>query len=219
MLQKEFGGTLLNIDKINVWTQLVGEFNMYNLLLVYATAVSFNINNQLALIALSELEPAEGRFHIIKNDKNIVPIVDFAHTEDSLKKVILTIKEICKDKQQLITIIGCGGDRDRKKRPKMTYVACNLSTKVIITNDNPRSEDPDQIINDMLFGLPSNLKNKTLVIKNRKEAIKTAVSIANMNDIILLAGKGHEKYQEINGKKTPFDDVQELSKAININTI
>tara|TARA_B100000700_G_scaffold117044_1_gene131704 strand:- start:255 stop:1217 length:963 start_codon:yes stop_codon:yes gene_type:complete len=218
VIQKEFKGTLINIDKINVWTQLVGEFNMYNLLLVYATAVSLKIRSQDALIALSELEPAEGRFEIIKNKKNIIPVVDFAHTHDSLKKVILTIKEICNNKQKLITIIGCGGDRDREKRPKMAYVASSLSSKVIITNDNPRTEDPDQIINDMLSGLPLELKDKILVIKNRKEAIKTAAIIANENDVILLAGKGHEKYQEINGKKIPFSDKEELARAININT-
>ena len=218
ILQKEFKGTLINIDKINVWTQLVGEFNIYNLLLVYATAVSLKIHSQDALVALSKLEPAEGRFEIIKNKKNIIPVVDFAHTHDSLKKVILTIKEICNNKQKLITIIGCGGDRDREKRPKMAYVASSLSSKVIITNDNPRTEDPDQIINDMLSGLPLELKDKILVIKNRKEAIKTAAMIANENDVILLAGKGHEKYQEINGKKIPFSDKEELARAININT-
>lgn len=217
ILESQFHGMLLNINKIDVWTRLVGGFNAYNLLSVYATSVLLKINPEEVLIKLSTLKPAKGRFQIIQSSSKIIPIVDYAHTADALEKTLNTINLIRIDSQNLITVIGCGGDRDKEKRPKMAAIACNLSSQVIFTNDNPRSEDPIQITEEMLSGLSSIQKKKTLIIHDRKEAIKTACKLAKNDDIILLAGKGHEKFQEIKGKKIPFDDVKQLTELINTN--
>ncbi|MDA1009276.1 MAG: UDP-N-acetylmuramoyl-L-alanyl-D-glutamate--2,6-diaminopimelate ligase [Bacteroidetes bacterium] len=216
VLENQFEGMLLQINKVDVWVKLIGDFNAYNILAVYAVAKQFYLEDYKVLTALSMLNAAEGRFQFIRNEDAITGIVDYAHTDDALKNVLSTINTIRTNTESLITIVGCGGDRDKSKRPLMAQVACNLSTQVIITSDNPRSENPDDIIKDMIAGLSPVQKKKVLVITDRRQAIMTAGKLANENDIILLAGKGHEKYQEINGEKFPFDDMEELKQSLNI---
>ena len=216
VLENQFEGMLLNINKVDVWVKLIGEFNAYNMLSVYAVANRFGFEDYEVLTALSMLTAAEGRFQFLQSEEKITVIVDYAHTDDALKNVISTINNIRSNAEQLITVVGCGGDRDKTKRPLMAAVACNLSNQVIITADNPRSESPDAIIEDMLAGLDPVQKKKVLVITDRAQAIKTACRLANTNDIVLVAGKGHEKYQEINGEKFPFDDLEELKQSLNI---
>ena len=216
VLENQFEGMLLNINKVDVWVKLIGEFNAYNMLSVYAVANRFGFEDYEVLTALSMLTAAEGRFQFLQSEEKITAIVDYAHTDDALKNVISTINNIRSNAEQLITVVGCGGDRDKTKRPLMAAVACNLSNQVIITADNPRSESPDAIIEDMLAGLDPVQKKKVLVITDRAQAIKTACRLANTNDIVLVAGKGHEKYQEINGEKFPFDDLEELKQSLNI---
>ena len=216
VLENQFEGMLLQINKVDVWVKLIGDFNAYNILAVYAVAKQFDLEDYKVLTALSMLNAAEGRFQFIRNEDAITGIVDYAHTDDALKNVLSTINTIRTNTESLITIVGCGGDRDKSKRPLMAQVACNLSTQVIITSDNPRSENPDDIIKDMIAGLSPVQKKKVLVITDRRQAIMTAGKLANENDIILLAGKGHEKYQEINGEKFPFDDMEELKQSLNI---
>lgn len=216
VLENQLHGMLLKINKIDVWVKLIGDFNAYNILAVYCVAKQFELEDYEVMTALSMLNTAEGRFQFIKNTDLITGIVDYAHTDDALKNVLNTINKIRTNNEALITVVGCGGDRDKSKRPFIAKVACDLSTHVIITSDNPRSESPDVIIKDMVAGLNSIQKKKVMVIIDRKQAIVTAGKLANKNDIILLAGKGHEKYQEINGKKLPFDDMQELKQSLNI---
>ena len=216
VLENQFEGMLLNINKVDVWVKLIGDFNAYNMLSVYAVANQFGFEDYEVLTALSMLTAAEGRFQYFQSQEKITAIVDYAHTDDALKNVISTINNIRKNTEQLITVIGCGGNRDKTKRPLIAQVACNLSNQVILTADNPRSENPDAIIEDMLAGLDSVQQKKVLVITDRKQAIKTACRLANANDIVLVAGKGHEKYQEINGEKFPFDDLEELKQSLNI---
>jgi UDP-N-acetylmuramoyl-L-alanyl-D-glutamate--2,6-diaminopimelate ligase len=216
VLENQFEGMLLQINKVDVWVKLIGDFNAYNILAVYAVAKQFDFEDYEVLTALSMLNAAEGRFQFIRNEDAITGIVDYAHTDDALKNVLSTINTIRTNTESLITIVGCGGDRDKSKRPLMAQVACNLSTQVIITSDNPRSENPEDIIQDMIAGLSPVQKKKVLVITDRRQAIMTAGKLANENDIILLAGKGHEKYQEINGEKFPFDDMEELKQSLNI---
>ena len=216
VLENQFEGMLLQINKVDVWVKLIGDFNAYNILAVYAVAKQFDFEDYEVLTALSMLNAAEGRFQFIRNEDAITGIVDYAHTDDALKNVLSTINTIRTNTESLITIVGCGGDRDKSKRSLMAQVACNLSTQVIITSDNPRSENPDDIIKDMIAGLSPVQKKKVLVITDRRQAIMTAGKLANENDIILLAGKGHEKYQEINGEKFPFDDMEELKQSLNI---
>ena len=216
VLENQFEGMLLQINKVDVWVKLIGDFNAYNILAVYAVAKQFDFEDYEVLTALSMLNAAEGRFQFIRNEDAITGIVDYAHTDDALKNVLSTINTIRTNSESLITIVGCGGDRDKSKRPLMAQVACNLSTQVIITSDNPRSENPENIIKDMIAGLSPVQKKKVLVITDRRQAIMTAGKLANENDIILLAGKGHEKYQEINGEKFPFDDMEELKQSLNI---
>ena len=216
VLENQFEGMLLQINKVDVWVKLIGDFNAYNILAVYAVAKQFDLEDYEVLTALSMLNAAEGRFQFIRNEDAITGIVDYAHTDDALKNVLSTINTIRTNTESLITIVGCGGDRDKSKRPLMAQVACNLSTQVIITSDNPRSENPDDIIKDMIAGLSPVQKKKVLVITDRRQAIMTAGKLAHENDIILLAGKGHEKYQEINGEKFPFDDMEELKQSLNI---
>ena len=216
VLENQFEGMLLQINKVDVWVKLIGDFNAYNILAVYAVAKQFDFEDYEVLTALSMLNAAEGRFQFIRNEDAITGIVDYAHTDDALKNVLSTINTIRTNTESLITIVGCGGDRDKSKRPLMAQVACNLSTQVIITSDNPRSENPDDIIQDMIAGLSPVQKKKVLVITDRRQAIMTAGKLAHENDIILLAGKGHEKYQEINGEKFPFDDMEELKQSLNI---
>jgi len=217
VLENQFEGMLLQINKVDVWVKLIGDFNAYNILSVYAVANQFGFSDYDVLTALSMLNSAEGRFQFVRNEDAITGIVDYAHTEDALKNVLSTINTIRSNTEELITIFGCGGDRDKAKRPLMAKVACNLSNQVIITSDNPRSEKPEEIIEDMLADLDPIQKKKVLVITDRKQAIMTAGRLAKKDDIILLAGKGHEKYQEINGEKFPFDDMEELKQSLNIN--
>lgn len=215
ILENHFKGLLLNIDQLEVWFKLVGSFNAYNLLAVYGVAILLDQDKNEVLTILSQLNGAEGRFDYINAPNGIIGIVDYAHTPDAIQNVLSTIQNIRTGNEQVITVIGCGGDRDKTKRPEMAQVACDWSSKVILTSDNPRSEKPEQIIQDMAVGVLPNNQKKTLSIVDRKEAIRTACHLAKSGDIILLAGKGHEKYQEIAGVKHPFDDKQILTELLN----
>jgi UDP-N-acetylmuramoyl-L-alanyl-D-glutamate--2,6-diaminopimelate ligase len=211
-------GLLLKINDNEVWVKLIGSFNAYNLLAIYGVAVELGIENMEALRLLSELESVSGRFQFVISDTKITAIVDYAHTPDALENVLKTIEDIRTKNEQLITVVGCGGDRDKTKRPIMANIASSMSDKAIFTSDNPRTENPETIIEEMEIGVePQNFK-KTVSILDRKQAIKTACQLANPNDIILIAGKGHETYQEINGVRHDFDDLQivtELLKQLN----
>lgn len=214
IIENNITGLQLNLDGVELHTRLIGEFNAYNLTAVYAVARLLGIEKETCLTALSSLAPPEGRFEQLVSSKNkVVGIVDYAHTPDALKNVLQTIQAIRSGNERVITIVGCGGDRDAAKRPLMAAIACRYSNQVILTSDNPRSEDPNEILRQMNEGVPVTDKRKVLTITDRREAIRTAVTLANKNDIILLAGKGHEKYQEINGVKTHFDDKEELMNA------
>jgi UDP-N-acetylmuramoyl-L-alanyl-D-glutamate--2,6-diaminopimelate ligase len=217
IIESDFDGMLLELDNYKIWVKLVGKFNAYNLLAVYSVSKLLEGDTDEILQALSIVSSAEGRFQTLKSDNNIVFIIDYAHTEDALQNVLSTINSIRKKNQNLITVFGCGGDRDRLKRPLMTNVACKLSSQVIITSDNPRNENISDIVSDMLTGISEQNIEKTIVINDRKQAIKTAFRLAKSNDIILVAGKGHEKFQEISEVKIPFDDKQEILKLINKN--
>ena len=217
ILENQFEGMLLKINKIDVWVKLIGIFNAYNILSVYAIANQLGFTYEEVFKAISSFDTVQGRFQFVYGgDSGIIGVVDYAHTDDALKNVLITINSIKSD-VNLITDLGCGGDRDAIKRPLMTRVACNFSMKVILTSDNPRSEDPKEIIEDMKKGLDTFQLNKIIEIVDRKQAIRTACQFANRRDIILVAVKGHEQYQEINGKKYPFDDLYELKKSLNIN--
>jgi UDP-N-acetylmuramoyl-L-alanyl-D-glutamate--2,6-diaminopimelate ligase len=214
IIENHLNGLLLNIDNQEVWVKLIGTFNAYNVLAVYAAAILLGQDRTNVLTALSNLNAVEGRFQYVKSPTGVIGIVDYAHTPDALKNVLETIKDIRSGNEQVITLVGCGGDRDTTKRPVMAAIACEYSNKVILTSDNPRSEDPEEILNQMQRGInPTDVK-KTLRITDRKEAIKTACSISNKGDIILIAGKGHEKYQEIKGVKYDFDDLEILKETI-----
>lgn len=214
VLENGFSGMLLQIDNNEVWTKLIGGFNVYNLLCIYGVAVLLHQEKLNVLTTISQLESVAGRFQYIKSPTNISGIVDYAHTPDALQNVLRTISEIRTNNETVITVVGCGGDRDKTKRPLMAQIACEYSNKVILTSDNPRTENPEQIINDMKAGVEPQHYKKVLSITNREEAIKTACMLAESNDIILVAGKGHEKYQEINGEKFPFDDLEVLKEAL-----
>jgi len=217
ILHNALTGLQMMINNTEVHFRLIGEFNAYNLLAVYATAICLGENSQKVLTALSMLTGAEGRFDYIIGNQLIIGIVDYAHTPDALENVLSTIKKLRKGNEQVITVIGCGGDRDKTKRPIMARTACDYSDKVILTSDNPRTENPEEIIKEMEAGLNSAARRKSVSITDRKEAIKTAVSMAHTEDIILIAGKGHEKYQDINGVKYPFDDKEILKNLLNSN--
>jgi UDP-N-acetylmuramoyl-L-alanyl-D-glutamate--2,6-diaminopimelate ligase len=210
VLENQFSGLLLLIDNEEVWFKMVGSFNAYNLLAVYAAAMLLDQDHAKVLTSLSKLSGAEGRFDYTISPNKIIGIVDYAHTPDAVQNVLSTIHNIRKGNEQVITVIGCGGDRDKTKRPVMAKVACEWSDKVILTSDNPRSEDPMQIIRDMEAGVPVISRFNVASIVDRHEAIRTACQLAKPGDIILLAGKGHEKYQEIKGVKNHFDDKEEL---------
>lgn len=211
ILDNGLSGLVMTVNDIEVHFRLIGEFNAYNLLAVYGAAICLGEEKQTVLTALSELTGAEGRFdYIVSAKERVIAIVDYAHTPDALLNVLATIKKLKKGYEQVITVVGCGGDRDKTKRPIMAAAACEHSDKVILTSDNPRSEDPAQIIRDMEEGLPLSYKRKYISITDRREAIKTAISLAKPDDIILVAGKGHEKYQEINGVRNHFDDKEEV---------
>jgi UDP-N-acetylmuramoyl-L-alanyl-D-glutamate--2,6-diaminopimelate ligase len=208
ILENQLSGLLLKINENEVWVKLIGTFNAYNLLAIYGTSVQLGIESFEALRLLSELESVSGRFQFIVSNEKITAIVDYAHTPDALENVLKTINDIRTNNEQLITVVGCGGDRDKTKRPIMANIASQMSDKVIITSDNPRTENPALIIAEMEAGVaPQNFK-KSLSIEDRKQAIKTACQLANSNDIILIAGKGHETYQEINGVRHDFDDMK-----------
>lgn len=212
ILDNALTGLQMLVNDKEVHFRLIGEFNAYNLLAVYGAAICLGEKNDEVLTALSLLTGAEGRFDYIISSTLIIGIVDYAHTPDALENVLVTIRKLRKGHEQIITVVGCGGDRDKTKRPVMAQAACDLSDKVILTSDNPRTENPLQILADMEVGLTSAAKKKYISISDRKEAIKTAVSLANSDDIILIAGKGHEKYQDINGIKYPFDDKEVLKE-------
>ena len=216
IIESHLNGLLLNIDNHEVWVKLIGTFNAYNILSVYATAVLLKQDITSVLTALSNLNSVEGRFQYVKSPNGIIGIIDYAHTPDALKNVLETVKEIRSGSEQVITLVGCGGDRDSAKRPIMAAIACEYSNKVILTSDNPRTEDPEEILNQMQAGInPVDVK-KVLRITDRREAIKIACSFSSKGDIILIAGKGHEKYQEINGVKHDFDDLEILKETIKI---
>ncbi|MDO5970801.1 UDP-N-acetylmuramoyl-L-alanyl-D-glutamate--2,6-diaminopimelate ligase [Flavivirga aquimarina] len=217
ILENQFGGLLLKVNDSEVWTRLIGSFNAYNVLAIYATAELLGLEKVEILRLVSELDNVSGRFQYVISDEKITAIIDYAHTPDALKNVLETVNSIRTKNEELITVVGCGGDRDKTKRPKMGHIASALSTKVIFTSDNPRSEVPEEILKDIEEGVePQNYK-KTLTIVDRKQAIKTACQLAQPNDIILIAGKGHEAYQEVKGKRFDFDDykiVQEFLKQM-----
>jgi UDP-N-acetylmuramoyl-L-alanyl-D-glutamate--2,6-diaminopimelate ligase len=218
VLENQFNGLLLKINGQELWVKLIGNFNAYNLLAIYAVADLLGLENLEILQLMSELESVDGRFQYVVSKNNITAIVDYAHTPDALKNVLETINAIRSKNEDLITIVGCGGDRDVDKRPKMGNIAASLSSKVIFTSDNPRSENPATIIESMEKGVSGENFNKTLSISDRKQAIKTACQLAKNGDIILIAGKGHETYQEIKGKRIDFDDykiINELLIALN----
>ena len=214
ILESQMSGLLMKINENEVWVRLIGTFNAYNLLAIYGTAVELGLDSFDVLRLLSELESVSGRFQYIVSNEKITAIVDYAHTPDALENVLKTINDIRTKNEQLITIVGCGGDRDKTKRPMMANIATTLSDKVIITSDNPRTEDPETIITEMEKGVePQNFK-KAVSITDRKQAIKTACQLAQPNDIILIAGKGHETYQEINGVRHDFDDMQIVKELL-----
>lgn len=209
IIENRFTGLQLDIEGIDVWFKLVGSFNAYNLLAIYSTAVLLGIEKLDVLRVLSNLDAVEGRFEVLRSKNNLISIVDYAHTPDALNNVLNTISAVREGgSEEVITVVGCGGDRDHAKRPIMAKIACDNSNRVILTSDNPRSEDPETILNEMMKGVDIVSRRKVLSIANRKEAIKTACALAKPGDIILVAGKGHEKYQEIKGVKFPFDDKQ-----------
>jgi len=210
ILDNALTGLQMLVNDKEVHFRLIGEFNAYNLLAVYGAAICLGENSETVLTVLSMLSGAEGRFDYIISSELIIGIVDYAHTPDALENVLSTIKKLRKGHEQIITVVGCGGDRDKTKRPIMAQSACDLSDRVILTSDNPRTEDANQILRDMEAGLNTAAKRKYISIADRREAIKTAVSLANKEDIILIAGKGHEKYQDIMGVKFPFDDKEVL---------
>lgn len=214
ILENQLSGLLLKINDHEVWVKLIGSFNAYNLLAIYGVAVELGIEKMEALRLLSELESVSGRFQFIVSDSKITAIVDYAHTPDALENVLKTIEDIRTKNEQLITVVGCGGDRDKTKRPIMANIASSMSDKAIFTSDNPRTENPETIIEEMEKGVePQNFK-KTVSILDRKQAIKTACQLANPNDIILIAGKGHETYQEINGVRHDFDDLKIVTELL-----
>jgi UDP-N-acetylmuramoyl-L-alanyl-D-glutamate--2,6-diaminopimelate ligase len=213
VMESQFEGTKMEINGKEVWSQLIGTFNAYNFLAIYGTAVLLEQDAPTVLVLLSHIKAVEGRFDCIRSDKGIIGVIDYAHTPDAVKNVLSTIAEIRTHQEKVITVIGAGGDRDRTKRPLMAHIACDLSDVVLLTSDNPRSEEPEAIIEEMREGLDPVQKKKVIAIVNRKEAIMTAYHLSKPGDIILIAGKGHEKYQEIKGVKYPFDDKQILMEA------
>ncbi len=216
ILENQFTGLHMDIDSNEVYFKLVGSFNAYNLLAVYGTAMLLEQDKIKVLTILSILSGAEGRFDYFISPNKVIGIVDYAHTPDALENVLSTIKNINTNAKPVITIVGCGGDRDTSKRPIMAKTACEWSDKVILTSDNPRSENPELIIDDMMKGVSAVHNKKVLRITDRREAIKTACHLANEGDIILLAGKGHEKYQDIKGVKSEFDDKKILIQQFNL---
>jgi UDP-N-acetylmuramoyl-L-alanyl-D-glutamate--2,6-diaminopimelate ligase len=216
IIENQLTGLHLNIDGHDVYTRLVGEFNASNLLAVYSVAMILGQQPMDVLTALSDLEPPRGRFQVVRGAGGVIGIVDYAHTPDALKNVLSTINDVCADDERVITVVGCGGDRDRTKRPVMARIAAGLSHTVVLTSDNPRSEDPNTIIHEMRTGLDPLDQSRVLVNADRHEAIRMAVSMARPGDVVLVAGKGHETYQEVKGVKHPFDDVAVLKETLEL---
>jgi len=215
VLENQFSGLVLTMNGMELWTKLIGDFNAYNLLCVYGITQELGEDSTEALTAISQLGSVDGRFEYVRSTGGITAIIDYAHTPDALDNVLKTIDNIRTKNETVFTVVGCGGDRDKTKRPAMATIACERSDKVILTSDNPRSEDPNVIIEDMMEGVDGTQFMKTLSIVDRGQAIKTAVSMAEENDIILIAGKGHEKYQDIKGVKHDFDDKQTIIELFN----
>ena len=214
ILENQFHGQLLKIDGDEVWSRLIGDFNAYNMLAIYATADLLGLEKLETLRLLSELENVDGRFQYFISKEKITAIVDYAHTPDALKNVLITINALRTGNEKVITVVGCGGDRDKSKRPVMGHIATELSNQVIFTSDNPRTESPTQIIEEMEEGVEAQNVRKVLAIENREQAIKTACQLAEANDIILIAGKGHETYQETNGVRVDFDDYKKVKQLL-----
>jgi len=215
VIENELTGLIMTINNTEVYSRLVGDFNAYNLLVVFGVSQLLGMDEMEVLRIISNLESVEGRFQSIRSNTGITAIVDYAHTPDALENVLKTINGIRKGTQKVITLVGCGGDRDKTKRPKMAQIACDLSTQVILTSDNPRTENPQTILEEMEAGLNEEQQTKAITIQDRKQAIKTAISLANAGDILLIAGKGHEKYQEIMGIKHDFDDLKITEELFN----
>jgi len=216
IIEKSFSGTLLSINGVEVWTKLIGNFNAYNLAAIIGTAYELGMDKLEALTIVSQLESVSGRFEHFITDTGVIAIVDYAHTPDALKNVLETINDIRTDNEKLITVVGCGGNRDKTKRPKMAHIASQLSTQSIFTSDNPRTENPETILEEMEVGVSEENLIKTITILDRRQAIKTACKFSEAGDILLIAGKGHENYQEINGEQFYFDDLVEVKKYFNL---
>ncbi len=217
ILENSLRGLIMTINEIEVHFKLIGTFNAYNLLAVYAAVVCLGEDKQIVLQALSNLTGADGRFdYMVSSREKIIGIIDYAHTPDALLNVLATIKNLRQGEEKILTVVGCGGDRDKTKRPVMAEVACEHSDKIFFTSDNPRNEDPNEIIKNMEVGVNITCRKKYISIADRKEAIKTAVSFSKREDIVLVAGKGHEKYQEIKGIKYPFDDKAVLAEMFEL---
>jgi len=215
ILEKQLSGTLISVDGTEVWTKLIGVFNIYNLTAIIATAELLGLEKLETLTIISELESVSGRFEYVISEDGITAIIDYAHTPDALKNVLETINDIRTGNEKVFTVVGCGGDRDQTKRPKMAHIASQLSSQAIFTSDNPRTENPQTILDEMEVGVASENYRKTLTVLDRRQAIKTACKLSEVGDIILIAGKGHEDYQEINGVRAHFDDLEEVKNCFN----
>ena len=216
IIEKSFSGTLISINDTEFWTKLIGNFNAYNLAAIIGVAYELGLEKIEILTIISQLESVSGRFEHLVSDNGVIAIVDYAHTPDALRNVLETINNIRTNNEKLITVIGCGGDRDRTKRPKMAHIASQLSTQAIFTSDNPRAENPDTILEEMEEGVSAENLKKIITISDRRQAIKTACKFSETGDILLIAGKGHENYQEISGERFHFDDLVEVKKYFNL---
>ena len=216
IIEKSFSGTLISINDTEFWTKLIGNFNAYNLAAIIGVAYELGLEKIEILTIISQLESVSGRFEHLVSDNGVIAIVDYAHTPDALRNVLQTINDIRTNNEKLITVIGCGGDRDRTKRPKMAHIASQLSTQAIFTSDNPRTENPDTILEEMEEGVSAENLKKIITISDRRQAIKTACKFSETGDILLIAGKGHENYQEISGERFHFDDLVEVKKYFNL---
>jgi len=216
IIEKSFSGTLISINDTEFWTKLIGNFNAYNLAAIIGVAYELDLEKIEILTIISQLESVSGQFEHLVSDNGVIAIVDYAHTPDALKNVLETINDIRTNNEKLITVIGCGGDRDKTKRPKMAHIASQLSTQAIFTSDNPRTENPDTILEEMEEGVSAENLKKIITISDRRQAIKTACKFSEAGDILLIAGKGHENYQEISGERFHFDDLVEVKKYFNL---
>jgi UDP-N-acetylmuramoyl-L-alanyl-D-glutamate--2,6-diaminopimelate ligase len=216
IIEKSFSGTLISINDTEFWTKLIGNFNAYNLTAIIGVAYELGLEKLEILTIISQLESVSGRFEHLVSDNGVIAIVDYAHTPDALKNVLETINNIRTNNEKLITVIGCGGDRDKTKRPKMAHIASQLSTQAIFTSDNPRTENPETILEEMEEGVSAENLKKIITISDRRQAIKTACKFSETGDILLIAGKGHENYQEISGERFHFDDLVEVKKYFNL---